>query len=140
MQQAVGTFTPVSALDTDSRATFIWRVYGHVALAILAFAGIESYLFSTDLAYVILERIAGTSWLLILGAFMVVGWLASHAAHTVQSKPLQYLALGGVVVAWSIIFVRADARASCSRQSLRQTGCTPSRAGSSCRPQGAGTG
>lgn len=105
MQQAVGTFTPVSALDTDSRATFIWRVYGHVALAILAFAGIESYLFSTDLAYVILERIAGTSWLLILGAFMVVGWLASHAAHTVQSKPLQYLALGGVVVAWSIIFV-----------------------------------
>jgi hypothetical protein len=48
---------------------------------------------------------AGTSWLLILGAFMVVGWLASHAAHTVQSKPLQYLALGGIVVAWSIIFV-----------------------------------
>jgi hypothetical protein len=105
MQQAVGTFTPVSALDTDSRATFIWRVYGHVALAILAFAGIESYLFSTNLAYIILERIAGTSWLLILGAFMIVGWLASHAAHTVQSKPLQYLALGGVVVAWSIIFV-----------------------------------
>jgi hypothetical protein len=105
MQQAVGTFTPVSALDTDSRAAFIWRVYGHVALAILAFAGIESYLFSTNLAYIILERIAGTSWLLILGAFMIVGWLASHAAHTVQSKPLQYLALGGVVVAWSIIFV-----------------------------------
>lgn len=105
MQQAVGTFTPVSALDADSRATFIWRVYGHVALAILAFAGIESYLFSSGLAYVILDRMAGTSWLLILGAFMVVGWLASHAAHTVQSKPLQYLALGGIVVAWSIIFV-----------------------------------
>jgi hypothetical protein len=105
MQQAVGTFTPVSALDTDTRATFIWRVYGHVALAILAFAGIESYLFSSGIAYGIVDKMAGTSWLLILGAFMVVGWLASHAAHTVQSKPLQYLALGGIVVAWSIIFV-----------------------------------
>jgi hypothetical protein len=105
MQQAVGTFTPVSALDTDTRATFIWRVYGHVALAILAFAGIESYLFSTDLAYIILDKMGGAPWLLILGAFMVVGWLASHAAHTVQSKPLQYVALGGIVVAWSIIFV-----------------------------------
>jgi FtsH-binding integral membrane protein len=105
MQQAVGTFTPVSALSTDARATFIWRVYGHVALAILAFAGIETWLFTSDRAFVILEMMAGTSWLLILGAFLVVGWLASHAAHTVESKPLQYLALGGVVVAWSIIFV-----------------------------------
>ena len=105
MQQAVGTFTPVSALDTDSRATFIWRVYGHVAMAILAFAGIESYLFTSGLAINILAMMQGTSWLLILGAFLVVGWLASHAAHSVESKPLQYLALGGVVVAWSIIFV-----------------------------------
>jgi hypothetical protein len=105
MQQAVGTFTPVSALSVDSRATFIWRVYGHVALAILGFGAIETYLFSSGLAYNILETMAGASWLLILGAFMIVGWLASHAAHTVESKPLQYLALGGVVVAWSIIFV-----------------------------------
>jgi FtsH-binding integral membrane protein len=105
MQQAVGTFTPVSALDTDSRATFIWRVYGHVALSILGFAAIESWLFSSGLAVSILNMMAGTSWLLILGAFLVVGWLGSHAAHTVESKPLQYLALSGVVVAWSIIFV-----------------------------------
>jgi hypothetical protein len=105
MQQAISTFTPVSALDTESRATFIWRVYGHVALAILSFAAIESYLFSSGLAFAILDKMAGTSWLLILGAFMIVGWLASHAAHTVESKPLQYLALAGIVVAWSIIFV-----------------------------------
>jgi FtsH-binding integral membrane protein len=47
----------------------------------------------------------GYSWLLILGAFMVVGWLATHVAHTVQSKPLQYVALVGFVVAEAIIFV-----------------------------------
>jgi FtsH-binding integral membrane protein len=42
---------------------------------------------------------------LILGAFMVVGWLASHVAHRVESKPLQYLALGGFVAAQAVIFV-----------------------------------
>jgi FtsH-binding integral membrane protein len=47
----------------------------------------------------------GMNWLLILGAFMVVGWLASHVAHRVESKPLQYLALAGFVVAEAIIFL-----------------------------------
>jgi FtsH-binding integral membrane protein len=47
----------------------------------------------------------GTSWLLVLGAFMVVGWLATHVTHRVESKPLQYLALAGFVVAQAIIFV-----------------------------------
>jgi FtsH-binding integral membrane protein len=36
---------------------------------------------------------------------MVVGWLASHVAHRVESRPLQYLALAGFVVAEAIIFV-----------------------------------
>jgi FtsH-binding integral membrane protein len=47
----------------------------------------------------------GFNWLLILGAFMLVGWLASHVAHRVESRPLQYLALAGFVVAQAIIFV-----------------------------------
>jgi FtsH-binding integral membrane protein len=47
----------------------------------------------------------GFNWLLILGAFMIVGWLATHVAHTVQSKPLQYVALVGFVVAEAIIFL-----------------------------------
>jgi len=45
------------------------------------------------------------NWLIVLGAFVVVSWLASRFAHTAESKPVQYLALGGYVVAESIIFV-----------------------------------
>jgi FtsH-binding integral membrane protein len=47
----------------------------------------------------------GFNWLLILGGFMVVGWIASRVAHRVTSKPLQYLALAGFVLAEAIIFV-----------------------------------
>lgn len=103
--QTVPNYTPVADLGVESRSTFIWRTYGHVAAAILLFAAIESYLFSNGLAQSLAERMLGFNWLLILGAFMVVGWLATHVAHTVQSKPLQYLALAGFVAAQAVIFV-----------------------------------
>lgn len=105
MQQAVQSLNPVAAASAEARSSFIWRTYGHVALAILAFAGIESYLFSSELGAQIATTLLGFNWLLILGGFMVVGWIASHVAHRVESKPLQYLALAGFVVAEAIIFV-----------------------------------
>ena len=105
MQQAIQGFRPVSALDADTRAAFIWRVYAHVALAILGFGAIETWLFSSGLAEPLATRMLGTNWLLVLGAFMVVGWIATHVAHRVDSKPLQYLALAGFVFAEAIIFV-----------------------------------
>ena len=107
MQQAqtVPSYTPVAALSTDARSTFIWRTYGHVALAILGFGAIETYLFDSGLAVPLATAMLGFNWLLILGAFMVVGWLATHVAHRVDSKPLQYLALAGFVTAQAIIFV-----------------------------------
>jgi FtsH-binding integral membrane protein len=96
---------PVAELSAESRSTFIWRTYGHVAAAILLFAGIEVYLFESGLAGPLAQRLLGFSWLVILGAFMIVGWLATHVAQTAQSKPLQYVALVGFVVAEAIIFL-----------------------------------
>jgi FtsH-binding integral membrane protein len=98
-------YTPVAALGSDVRSTFIWRTYGHLALAILGFGAIETYLFDSGLAGPMAQSMLGFNWLLILGAFMIVGWLATHVAHTVQSKPLQYVALVGFVVAEAIIFL-----------------------------------
>ena len=107
MQQAqtLQARIPVSSLGVDARATFIWRTYGHVAGAILGFGAIETYLFDSGLAAPLARAMLGTSWLLILGAFMIVGWLATSVAHRVESKPLQYLALAGFVAAEAIIFL-----------------------------------
>ncbi len=103
--QALRPARPVAGMGEDVRSAFIWRTYAHVAGAILAFAAIESYLFESGLAQRIAPAMLGVSWLLVLGAFMLVGWFASHAAHRVESRPLQYLALGGFVLAQAIIFV-----------------------------------
>ena len=106
MQQVQAhSYTPVAALGADARSAFIWRTYAHVAGAILGFAAIESYLFDKGYAREITESLMGVSWLLVLGAFIVVSWIASHVAHRVESKPLQYAALAGFVVAEAIIFV-----------------------------------
>jgi len=103
--QTLPSYTPVAELSTDARSSFIWRTYGHVAAAILLFAGIETYLFESGIAIPLAQSMLGFSWLIILGGFMIVGWLATHVAHTVQSKPLQYVALAGFVVAEAIIFL-----------------------------------
>lgn len=95
---------PVAELDQETRAQFIWRTYFHVAMAIALFALTEVVLFQTGIA----ERIAipmMQNWLLVLGGFMVVGWLASRTASRVESRPAQYLALVGYVVAEAFIFV-----------------------------------
>jgi FtsH-binding integral membrane protein len=94
------TYDPVEA-----RGRFIARTYNHLFGAIVAFAGIEFALFQTGLAYTIARSLTGVSWMLVLGGFMLTGFLASRVAHTSRSLPAQYAALAGYVVVEAIIFV-----------------------------------
>ena len=97
--------TPVWTLGTDARSAFITRTYLHLFVAILGFATIEALFFSTGVAETIARAMLGTSWLLVLGGFIVVSWIASRAAHNARSLGVQYLALIGFVFAEAIIFV-----------------------------------
>lgn len=95
-----------SAYDpVEARGRFIARTYNHLFGAIVAFAAVEFALFQTGLAQAIAQTMMGFSWLLILGGFMAVSWLASRVAHTATSVPAQYAALAGYVLVQAIIFV-----------------------------------
>lgn len=96
---------PVASLGTEARAGFIVRTYQHLLGAIIAFVAIEVFLFSTGLAEQMAVVMLSGSWLIVLGAFMVVSWIASRVAYTSQSKAAQYAALGGFILAEAIIFV-----------------------------------
>jgi len=96
--------TAVAALDVDSRARFIVRTYVHLFFAILGFVLIEVALFKLELAEPIARAMLCVSWLLVLGGFMIVGWLATRAAAR-ATGPVQYLALTAFVAAEAIIFV-----------------------------------
>jgi len=95
---------PVSGARVEARAAFITRTYLHLLGAILGFTMFEIYLFSSGLAETIARAMLGTSWLLVMGGFMVVGWLASRTAHKAESLGAQYAALAAFVVAEAIVF------------------------------------
>lgn len=96
--------TPYPAALGD-RAAFIVRTYNHLFGAILLFTGLEILYFRTGVAETMARAMRGVNWLIVLGGFVLVSWLASRAAHTTTSTQIQYLALGGFVLAESIIFV-----------------------------------
>lgn len=97
-------YTPVSMLSEESRIHFIRKTYGHLFAAILAFVLIEIAFFQLGWALPMAKAMLGTSWLLVLGAFMLVSWLTSHFAHIAESKTTQYAALAIFTVAEAIIF------------------------------------
>ncbi len=98
-------YQPVAAIGVDARASFINRTYNHLMGAIVLFTLIEVGLFQSGVAESIAGVLLGGSWLLVLGAFMLVSWFASRVSLSSESKGAQYAALGGFVVAESIIFV-----------------------------------
>lgn len=91
--------------ERTAREAFIVRTYVHLFGAILAFTAIEWVLFSSGIAWTMARAMLSTSWLLVLGGFVLVSWIASRVAHTATSTAVQYAALGGFVVAEAIIFV-----------------------------------
>ncbi len=100
------TSRPYEAIgEQTAREAFIVRTYLHLLGAVLAFVLIEWMLFSSGVAEHMARAMLGTSWLLILGGFVLVSWLASHVAFKARSLPAQYAALGGFVLAEAIIFV-----------------------------------
>ncbi len=103
MSDNVNYLGPVSEASVEDRSDFIWKCYAHVVGAILAFAAIEVYFFTSGIA----ERIAGpmlNNWLMVLGAFMLAGWGATHVAHRVESKNAQYAAFAAFIVVEALIF------------------------------------
>lgn len=96
---------PVIQLDAQSRGSFIARTYGHLFGAIALFTGIDVLLFASGLAKPMAESMLSVNWMLVLGGFVVLSWLARSVAHRATSAAAQYAALFAYVVGQSIIFV-----------------------------------
>lgn len=96
----------VATLDAELRHDFVVRVYQHLLAAVAAFIGIETLLFWSGAARRIYDFVAGSgaAWLLILGGFMVISWMATQAAHDLLNPQRQYVGLFGVAAGEALIF------------------------------------
>jgi FtsH-binding integral membrane protein len=91
----------------SERSAFIRRTYAHLAGAILLFILLEYVLLQMPFTPKLIDTMLGTrfSWLIVLGLFMGVGYVADRWARSATSPGMQYLGLVLYVVAEAIIFL-----------------------------------
>lgn len=106
MATAPPSYTPVATLDEATRSEFLTRVYQHLLAAVVAFVAFEALLINLGIAREIYELISGGGgrWLIVLGGFMVVNWLATNAAHDILNPSRQYAGLFGMAAGEALIF------------------------------------
>lgn len=101
-------FTLADRASADARADFIGKTYLHLAGAIMIFAGLSAVMLKTGFAIQLVNALGsvGGQWgmLLLVGAFILVSFVADRWARTATSLPLQYAGLGLYVVAEAVIF------------------------------------
>lgn len=91
----------------NERTTFLRKTYLHLLGAVLAFVGLEVVLFKSGIGETLVRTMLGGqwSWLIVIGVFMVVSYLANKWAYSDTSKAVQYAGLGVYIVAQAIIFL-----------------------------------
>jgi len=105
MENVYANIRSVADSEANVRAEFIKKTYLHLGLAVLAFVGVECFLFSVPgLAEKSLGLIGG-SWLIVLVAFMGVSWISEKWARSSTSVGMQYAGLLLFVLAEALIFL-----------------------------------
>ena len=101
--------TPAAFAADAERLTFIQRTYAHLTGAVLALIALEALLFTVvpaaKMQAMVQTMTGGYGWLLVLGAFMAVSWLARTWATSGQSRAMQYAVWGLYVVAQAVILL-----------------------------------
>ena len=97
----------VADASADLRAAFVRRTYLHLAGAIFAFIVLEAALFQTAIPETFVGLLGSSrySWLIVMGAFMGISYLAENWANSDTSEQMQYAGLGLYVVGQAFIFV-----------------------------------
>jgi FtsH-binding integral membrane protein len=97
----------VSEAPESARAEFIRKTYAHLAGAIALFVVLEALFLSMGLGKLAVGLLGASrySWLIVLGAFMLVSWIAEKWATNGASKSTQYAGLALYTVAEAVIFL-----------------------------------
>jgi len=99
-------YSPIlSQASVEDRTDFFRKTYTHVALAILAFIGVEALLLNVIPSETIALMLSGQYvWLFILGLFWLGSFMADKFAFS-PNRNTQYLGLGLYVLLQAIIFL-----------------------------------
>ena len=97
--------SPGAAALGGERALFLSRTYSHLLGAVAAFVLVEVLLLRSGAAAFLARAGLFESWLTLLGASMIAGWLATSLAGRARSLGAQYAGLALYVLLQALIFV-----------------------------------
>lgn len=92
--------------SADNRAAFITKTYLHLTGAVIAFIALLTLFASLPVTPAIIGSILGIgtwSWLLVMGAFMAVSYIADSWARNPTSMGMQYAGLSLYVIAFAML-------------------------------------
>lgn len=101
-------FSIAANAATHERADFIRKTYLNLGVAIFGFAGLETVLLhipGLPERYMAMLAQSPYSWLVVVGACVLVSWVAEKWARSAVSLGTQYAGLALYVVAEAVIFV-----------------------------------
>ncbi|QDV10739.1 Modulator of FtsH protease YccA [Rosistilla oblonga] len=108
-QAGMGGNMMAAFAEESARAGFIRKTYLHLAAAVLGFVGIEALLLTAvpanTMEMIVTRMVTGYGWLIVLGAFMAVSWMARRWAESGASPGMQYMGLSLYVVGQAIVFL-----------------------------------
>jgi FtsH-binding integral membrane protein len=96
----------VATVGVNERVAFLRRTYGHLGVAILAFVAFTYGFMQTGLAgrFTAWALFGGAyNWLIVLGAFMLVGYITERLARSETSRGVQYVGLALGVASYAVI-------------------------------------
>jgi FtsH-binding integral membrane protein len=97
----------VATMGVSDRVAFLRKTYAHLGVALIAFAAITGGMMrftpQTSLKFSMWALGGAWRWLLVLGLFMVVGYIAERLAYSQTSRSMQYAGLTIAVVAEAIL-------------------------------------
>jgi FtsH-binding integral membrane protein len=97
----------VATMGVSDRVAFLRKTYAHLGVALIAFAaitaGMMKFATETSLKFSGWALGGAWNWLLILGMFMLVGYVAERLARSEASRGLQYLGLAIFVIAEAVL-------------------------------------
>lgn len=102
-------YTMADQAASDDRAGFILKTYSHLFGAVAALVAIEAVLLrlpvAEQLTELMLTGAGGYAWLIVLGAFMGISYVANRLAQSDASIGMQYVGLSLYVVAEAVILL-----------------------------------
>ena len=95
----------VATVGVNDRVAFLRKTYAHLGAAIFAFVGVTYLFVNSEMGqkFTLWAFSGRWNWLMVLGLFMVVGFITDKLARSDTSPALQYLGLGLGVIAEGVI-------------------------------------